>query len=193
VPSRRDRFAVWDQLSDLTDDQNEDAPVQEAHRLGRGVLVVQAGAAVCYAAAFQLLSGTAGAGMSVVAHIEGVVLIILATPTLPALLRFVVPLVSSVGGIWTGEVLATGAALAAGAAAVVTRSGSGEEKLGTGVVQRGKADFVDLCGHRHNSMTSGSCPSPLTPPKPSTGSSMPPTRTAAWPCHRTCTPQALTS
>ena len=67
-------------------------------------LLYKPAAAVCYAAAFQLLAGTAGGGTSVIGQIEGVVLIILATLTLPALLRFVVPLVSSVGGISTGEV-----------------------------------------------------------------------------------------
>ncbi len=66
-------------------------------------LLYKPAAAVCYAAAFQLLSGTAGGGTSVIGQMEGVVLIILATLTLPALLRFVVPLVSSVGGISTGR------------------------------------------------------------------------------------------
>ena len=93
-------------------------------------LLYKPAAAVCYAAAFQLLSGTAGGGTSVIGQIEGVVLIILATLTLPALLRFVVPLVSSVGGISTGEVLATGAALAAGAAAVVATAGAAAPAAG---------------------------------------------------------------
>jgi type IV secretion system protein TrbL len=84
------------------------------------LLLYKPAAAVCYAAAFQLLSGTNGGASSVMGQIEGVVLIILATLTLPALLRFVVPLVSSVGGISTGEVMATGAAVAAGAAVVAT-------------------------------------------------------------------------
>ena len=93
-------------------------------------LLYKPAAAVCYAAAFELLSGTAGGGTSVMGQIEGVVLIILATLTLPALLRFVVPLVSSVGGVSTGEVLATGAALAAGAAAVVATAGAAAPAAG---------------------------------------------------------------
>jgi type IV secretion system protein TrbL len=93
-------------------------------------LLYKPAAAVCYAAAFQLLSGTAGGGTSVIGQIEGVVLLILATLTLPALLRFVVPLVSSVGGISTGEVLGTGAALAAGAAAVAATAGAAAPAAG---------------------------------------------------------------
>ena len=88
------------------------------------LLLYKPAAAVCYAAAFELLSGTAGGGTSVIAQIEGVVLIILATLTLPALLRFVVPLTSSLGGFSAGEVRATGAAVAAGAAAVVATAGA---------------------------------------------------------------------
>lgn len=93
-------------------------------------LLYKPAAAVCYAAAFQLLFGTAGGGTSIVGQIEGVVLIILATLTLPALLRFVVPLVSSVGGFAAGEVLATGAVVAAGAAAVVATAGAAAPAVG---------------------------------------------------------------
>lgn len=94
------------------------------------LLLYKPAAAVCYAAAFELLSGTAGGGTSVIGQIEGVVLVILATLTLPALLRFVVPLTSSVGGFSGGEVLATGAAVAAGAAAVVATAGAAAPAAG---------------------------------------------------------------
>jgi type IV secretion system protein TrbL len=94
------------------------------------LLLYKPAAAVCYAAAFELLSGTAGGGTSVIAQIEGVVLIVLATLTLPALLRFVVPLTSSLGGFSAGEVLATGAAVAAGAAAVVATAGAAAPAAG---------------------------------------------------------------
>ena len=94
------------------------------------LLLYKPAASVCYAAAFELLSGSAGGGTSVIAQIEGVVLIVLATLTLPGLLRFVVPLTSSVGGFSSGEVLATGAALAAGAAAVVATAGAAAPAAG---------------------------------------------------------------
>ena len=94
------------------------------------LLLYKPAASVCYAAAFELLSGSAGGGTSVIGQIEGVVLIVLATLTLPALLRFVVPLTSSVGGFSSGEVLATGAALAAGAAAVVAAAGAATPAAG---------------------------------------------------------------
>ena len=92
-------------------------------------LLYKPAAAICYAAAFKLI---ASAGPDpVVAQIEGVVLIIMATLTLPALLKFVVPAVSSAGGFGAGEALAAGAAVATGAAAIIA-TGGGSAAAGAG-------------------------------------------------------------
>jgi type IV secretion system protein TrbL len=92
-------------------------------------LLYKPAAAICYAAAFKLI---ASAGPDpVIAQIEGVVLIIMATLTLPALLKFVVPAVSSAGGFGAGEALAAGAAVATGAAAIIA-TGGGSAAAGAG-------------------------------------------------------------
>jgi len=107
-------------------------------------LLYKPAAAVCYAAAFKLMQG--GGLSPVMAQIEGVVLIILATLTLPALLRFVVPLVSSVGGVSGGEIVATGAALAAGAAAVVATAGAAAPAAGGAASGTGAAGAAGPSG-----------------------------------------------
>jgi len=84
-------------------------------------LLYKPAAAICYAAAFKLIQNPTSD--PVITQIEGVVLIILATLTLPALLKFVVPAVASAGGIGAGEAIAAGAALATGAAAIIATGG----------------------------------------------------------------------
>ena len=91
-------------------------------------LLYKPAAAICYAAAFKLIE-TPNSD-PIVAQIEGVVLIILATLTLPALLKFVVPAVSSAGGVGAGEAMAAGAALATGAAVIVGTAGAGAAASG---------------------------------------------------------------
>jgi hypothetical protein len=86
-------------------------------------LLYKPAAAICYAAAFKLIESPNSD--PVVAQLEGVVLIILATLTLPALLKFVVPAVASAGGVGAGEAMAAGAALATGAAVIVGTGGTG--------------------------------------------------------------------
>jgi type IV secretion system protein TrbL len=77
-------------------------------------------AAICYAAAFRLLGGGAGAAAapSLLSTIEGMLLLALAIVALPAMLRLVVPAVSAIGGMSTAGVVAGGAAVATGAVAL---------------------------------------------------------------------------
>ena len=77
-------------------------------------LLFKPAAAIVYAAAIKMTLSSD----SVLASIEGIILIILASLTLPALMKFIVPAVSSVGSMGAGEVLGAGIAAATGAAMV---------------------------------------------------------------------------
>ncbi len=81
-------------------------------------VIYKPAAAVCYATAFKLGQGTAGASTAdkTVAAVEGVILLFLAILALPALLRLVVPAAAAMGGPSVGGALAGTAAVATGAA-----------------------------------------------------------------------------
>lgn len=102
-------------------------------------LLYKPAAAVVYALAFYLIGNPAAGQDPLVTEIEGVTLIVLATLTLPALLKFVVPAVSSAGGVSAGEVLAGGAALATGAAAIVAAAGASGAANAAGMAGRGRS------------------------------------------------------
>lgn len=102
-------------------------------------LLYKPAAAVVYALAFYLIGNPAAGQDPLVTEIEGVTLIVLATLTLPALLKFVVPAVSSAGGVSTGEALAGGAALATGAAAIVATGGASGAVGAAGMAGRGSS------------------------------------------------------
>ena len=69
-----------------------------------GFFLFKPAAAIVYAAAIKMTLSSD----SVLASIEGIILIILASLTLPALMKFIVPAVSSVGSMGAGEVLGCG-------------------------------------------------------------------------------------
>lgn len=94
-------------------------------------LIYKPAAAVVYALAFYLIQNPPANEDPIIPQIEGVTLIILATLTLPALLKFVVPAVASVGGISTAEVAGAGLALATGAAAIIGTGGAAAAGAGT--------------------------------------------------------------
>ena len=89
-------------------------------------LLFKPAAAIVYAAAIKMTLSSD----SELASIEGIVLIILASLTLPALMKFVVPAVSSVGSMGAGEVLGAGIAAATGAAMVIGTAGVGAAAAG---------------------------------------------------------------
>lgn len=86
-------------------------------------LLYKPAAAIVYALAFYLIQNPPAGADPTVTQIEGVVLILLATLTLPALLKFVVPAVASAGGVGAAEAIGAGAALATGAAAILATGG----------------------------------------------------------------------
>ena len=91
-------------------------------------LLFKPAAAIVYAAAIKMTLSSD----SVLASIEGIILIILASLTLPALMKFIVPAVSSVGSMGAGEVLGAGIAAATGAAMVIGTAGIGAAAAGGG-------------------------------------------------------------
>jgi hypothetical protein len=91
-----------------------------------GFLLFKPAAAIVYAAAIKMTLSSD----SVLASIEGIILIILASLTLPALMKFIVPAVSSVGSMGAGEVLGAGIAAATGAAMVIGTAGIGAAAAG---------------------------------------------------------------
>jgi type IV secretion system protein TrbL len=95
-----------------------------------GFLLFKPAAAIVYAAAIKMTLSSD----SVLASIEGIILIILASLTLPALMKFIVPAVSSVGSMGAGEVLGAGIAAATGAAMVVGTAGIGAAAAGAGAM-----------------------------------------------------------
>jgi hypothetical protein len=95
-----------------------------------GFLLFKPAAAIVYAAAIKMTLSSD----SVLASIEGIILIILASVTLPALMKFIVPAVSSVGSIGAGEVLGAGIAAATGAAMVMGTAGIGAAAAGAGAM-----------------------------------------------------------
>jgi hypothetical protein len=97
-------------------------------------LLFKPAAAIVYAAAIKMTLSSD----SVLASIEGIILIILASLTLPALMKFIVPAVSSVGSMGAGEVLGAGIAAATGAAMVIGTAGVGAAAAG-GAAMAGSA------------------------------------------------------
>jgi hypothetical protein len=95
-----------------------------------GFLLFKPAAAIVYAAAIKMTLSSD----SVLASIEGVILVILASLTLPALMKFVVPAVSSVGSMGAGEILGAGIAAATGAAMVIGTAGLGAAAAGAGAM-----------------------------------------------------------
>jgi type IV secretion system protein TrbL len=93
-------------------------------------LLFKPAAAIVYAAAIKMTL-TADSELS---SIEGIILIILASLTLPALMKFIVPAVSSVGSMGAGEVLGAGIAAATGAAMVIGTAGVGAAAAGAGAM-----------------------------------------------------------
>jgi hypothetical protein len=93
-------------------------------------LLFKPAAAIVYAAAIKMTLSSD----SVLASIEGIILIILASLTLPALMKFIVPAVSSVGSMGAGEVLGAGIAAATGAAMVIGTAGIGAAAAGGGAL-----------------------------------------------------------
>jgi hypothetical protein len=93
-------------------------------------LLFKPAAAIVYAAAIKMTL-TADSELS---SIEGIILIILASLTLPALMKFIVPPVSSVGSMGAGEVLGAGIAAATGAAMVIGTAGVGTAAAGAGAM-----------------------------------------------------------
>ena len=93
-------------------------------------LLFKPAAAIVYAAAIKM---TLSAD-SELSSIEGIILIILASLTLPALMKFIVPAVSSVGSMGAGEVLGAGIAAATGAAMVIGTAGVGAAAAGAGAM-----------------------------------------------------------
>ena len=93
-------------------------------------LLFKPAAAIVYAAAIKMTL-TADSELS---SIEGIILIILASLTLPALMKFIVPAVSSVGSMGAGEVLGAGIAAATGAAMVIGTAGVGAAAAGAGAI-----------------------------------------------------------
>jgi len=134
-------------------------------------LLYKPAAAVVYALAFYLIGNPAPGQDPLVTEIEGVTLIVLATLTLPALLKFVVPAVSSAGGISAGEVLAGGAALATGAAAIVATAGASGAAGAAGMAGRGRslAGGPGGPGPAGASSVGGGGPGPGSGPKGSGG------------------------
>jgi hypothetical protein len=95
-----------------------------------GFLLFKPAAAIVYAAAIKMTLSSD----SVLASIEGIILIILASLTLPALMKFIVPAVASVGSMGAGEVLGAGIAAATGAAMVIGTAGIGAVAAGAGAM-----------------------------------------------------------
>jgi hypothetical protein len=95
-----------------------------------GFLLFKPAAAIVYAAAIKMTLSSD----SVLASIEGIILIILASLTLPALMKFIVPAVASVGSMGAGEVLGAGIAAATGAAMVIGTAGIGAAAAGAGAM-----------------------------------------------------------
>lgn len=141
-------------------------------------------AAIIYAAALRLMA----APDSAIAPIEGTVLIVLATVSLPALLKLLVPMVAPVAGIGTGEVVAAGAGLAlgaitlgaglaragasaGGAAAGLAAAGGGSEPSGAGMTADvvGSASAANATGMSpaDSTLAAGKYPADWGPAPPS--------------------------
>lgn len=88
-------------------------------------------AAIIYASAFATI-GKSKSG-EFMTQVSGVMLLVMAALTLPALMRIAVPMVSAVGG-WSaaGAIQGTGRAVAQGAMAIKTGGGSAAAKGGAG-------------------------------------------------------------
>ncbi len=91
-------------------------------------------AAIIYAVAFKMMSGTvkcpAGVtcdaqSVSELSLLFGLLLLIFAVLALPALMRLLVPAVAAVGGISGGEAIGAGVSLATGAALIASSGGAG--------------------------------------------------------------------
>jgi type IV secretion system protein TrbL len=76
-------------------------------------------AAIIFATAFRLLTGTSGG----VGSIDGIVLLLLGCLCLPALLKLTVPMVGAVGGIGAAQAIGTAAGVATGAAIIAGGAG----------------------------------------------------------------------
>ena len=98
-------------------------------------LLFKPAAAIVYAAAIKMTVSSTGA----LGSIEGVILIILASLTLPALMKFIVPAVSAVGSMGAGEVVGAGIAAATGAAMVIGTAGIGAAAAGGAAMAGGAA------------------------------------------------------
>jgi hypothetical protein len=84
-------------------------------------------AAIVYATAFRLIRSKTFEGDQLMSVLVGLTLLVLAIFTLPALMRFVTPMVGSMGSGGGGAALAVGGAVASGAMMISRSSGSGGE------------------------------------------------------------------
>jgi type IV secretion system protein TrbL len=102
-----------------------------------GFVVYKVAAAICFAAAFELMtSSTSGIG-----SIDGVVLLLVSVIALPAVMRLVVPAVAAVGSVSTGAAVGAVAGAAVGAAMIVGTGGTamaaGGGKFAPGLISKG--------------------------------------------------------
>lgn len=82
-------------------------------------------AAICYAGAYRLLlTDQAEGGDAVLAAATGITLLVAAVLAMPAMIRLVVPLAGSIGGVSGGAVMAAGATVATGAVALAAGGGA---------------------------------------------------------------------
>ena len=121
-------------------------------------------AAIIYAAAIEAYTSSSDA-MGV---IVGIVLLVLATLTLPALMRFVVPMVSAVGNISTVTAANAAIGAATGAVAIVATGGAAAPLVATGLGSSassiGKSATAGDGGG--GGVAGGAGPSPPAPPPP---------------------------
>jgi type IV secretion system protein TrbL len=121
-------------------------------------------AAIVYATAFQLAGSDVFGNDGLVSAVTGLVLMVIAIIALPALLRFVTPLVGAVAGGGGGGSMAAGALAAAptGAIRVPPASGSpnGSGPSANGGSSSGPSGAAGVAGSRGSSGSDGSSPPP---------------------------------
>jgi hypothetical protein len=100
----------------------------------------------------------------------GLVLMMLATLTLPALMRFVTPLVSSVGNLSTAAAVGTLATAATGAVAIIATGGAATPLVAGGMSKSlAGAGSSAVGGTSGGGVAGGATPAPLPPPPGGSG------------------------
>lgn len=96
-------------------------------------------AAICYAGAYRLLLNDAEGTSAVLSAATGITMLVAAVLAMPALIRLIVPLAGSIGGVSGGAVMAAGATVATGAVALAAGGGAAGAAAGGGGAPSGGA------------------------------------------------------